>query len=145
MTEAYELIPKYRRLKDLSRFHQRMLEPEFGERVVYQGQTYLVLGIRHNQLMLLDEYAAMPFDPNHLVYVDDWQNEDELIPLPNVTELLYIIQDLSTLFPAMTPGVESTREVWQIRHPNCDPVVARTLQEALLDMTIQLLEQESDS
>lgn len=145
MTDLYELLPKYVRLKDLCIRHQIVLDPEYGSSMSFQGHTYIVAAARGSALALIDEIASIPIDPAEVIYVDDWENDPACVFLPDLEEMLRILRDATTVFPTITPGVRATREAWQVQHPNADPVVSPSLRQALLEISISVLENVSPS
>ncbi len=143
MNHFYELIPKYQRLATLCRAHSIPLDMERGQCVLFQGHVYLVLFEKNNSLTLVNEWVHPSASQDEVVVVDNWDRRSDLVCLLGIEGMLELIRSFTSIFPAMTPGVETGREVWQVRHPGCDPVVAGKLEEALVDLCIQLMEQET--
>jgi hypothetical protein len=140
MTDLYELLPKYQRLNSLCKQHRIVLDPEFGSQMFYQGQSYIVAAARGSALALIDEIVSIPIDPTEVIYVDDWENDPACVFLPDLEEFLRILRDATSIFPTITPGVRATREAWQVQHPSADPVVCPSLREALLEISLSVLE-----
>ena len=142
MTETLDLLPKYQRLYFLLKERGIDWDPETGEAVYYRGQAYIICAVRDNTLALLDDLADIPLTEEALLYVENWETDPTLIWIPRLEGLLRVIWERTSLHPIMTPGIEAARRVWQVLHPACDPIIARSLQEALLELAIRVLEVE---
>ncbi|MBI1388890.1 MAG: hypothetical protein GC154_10630 [bacterium] len=142
MNELYEILPQYRALNDLMRHLDEPFDPEAGSRVYWRGAAYRVIGSNKDRIVLIAEPVILPIQPDDLIHVDGWEEDGDFIYLPSNEELLDILRRRTSLFPMMTPGVKATREVWQVKHPEADPVVCKSLTEALLETTLAVISQQ---
>ncbi len=140
MSDIYELLPGYQKLAQQCSALGIELEPEPGELALYQGQSHRVIGEYGGQLVMLATPVLPPIDAESLVRVDGWAENSEFVYMPGVSSLIEMVRSVSSMFPTITPGVQTTREVWQIKHPDIEPVVANSLEEALLQSAIQILD-----
>lgn len=115
-------------------------EPSFGERFWYCGQELYFFGLRNTTLYLLDDLPSVPFHESDLIQVENWEQDPTAAFLPTVETLLQTIHDRTTLYPVLIPGIEGGHEVWKVQHPYFDSTTADTLEEALLEMAIRVLE-----
>lgn len=145
MTDFYEILPLCNQLDQLARQRGIALEATPGNRMCFEGQLYRVLFERGNAVALVDDLASLPVDPSAMLYIEDWQEHPHCVSIPSVEDLLYLIRETTSLFPTLTPGVQATREVWQIQHPSIDPIVDAPLLQALLQAALRILEQNPSS
>lgn len=144
MNDFYELLPRFRLLTELCHARNFDLDPEFGDRVAYQGRAYVVAAAETTDLALIDEWCGIPLREDQIVYVNDWRDDPSCVFLPGIDLLLQMIRRISGIFPSFTPGIHKSREVWQISHPNADPIISRSLHEALLELTIRIISESKE-
>lgn len=117
-----------------------MLPPlEIGDRIVWKGQIYLVLEEDQGDLAVLDEWMG-DYGKLEKAHIADWKNDPSCIPLFNMPSLLQLIHGLTGTYPAMTPGIRMSSEVWQVKHPSAESIVSDDLHTALLRMIVHLFD-----
>lgn len=140
MSELLERLDQYKTLKSLCHQQEIVIPIEPGCQVVYAGQTFSVIAIRPNQLAVIGEFVSMPVQENSITYISNWQNDEELVIIPNTEMLLQLIFDTTGFFPTLVPGVEEAREVWKVQHPTAEqPYIFKTPTAALLELALHLL------
>ncbi|MBZ0254656.1 hypothetical protein K8I31_01250 [bacterium] len=142
MSELYELLPIYQKLAQLCSALGVELDPETGERVLLNGQLHRIFCEDDAALLVAASPLLPPVNENTVVSVPNWMNNANCTYMPGVSSLIELMRTVSSMFPTITPGVKSTREVWQVKHPDIEPVVANSLEESLLLAVIALLEQK---
>ena len=142
MNESYERVIQYKRLRELCRLREISIEPECGDRFLYQGHEYVAVVIREDRLALADDLSDIPFDSGQTVCVENWRDDDSCFSAPSIERLLEIVRERTTVYPAMTPGVKEAKVVWQIGHPSASPIVCSSLCDGLLELAIRVLELE---
>ncbi|MDP8242937.1 MAG: hypothetical protein P9L94_02565 [Candidatus Hinthialibacter antarcticus] len=140
MSEIYELLPGYQKLAQQCSAVGVELEPEPGGLVLYHGQPHRIIGEDAGALLIVATPVLPPIDQNTITTVPGWMNDPLCVYMPGVACLIDSVRSISSMFPTITPGVKSTREVWQVKHPDIEPVVANSLEESLLQAVIQILE-----
>lgn len=140
MSDIYELLPGYQKLAQQCSALGVELEPEPGELVLLNGQPHRIIGEDGGALHIVATPVLPPIDQNSITMVPGWMNNPLCVYMPGVACLIELVRSLSSMFPTITPGVQTTREVWQVKHPDIEPVVANSLEESLLQAVIQILE-----
>lgn len=138
MTESHELTVLFQQLQSLCRKNNIPLDPDYGSEMLCHGLPCVVIAVKDGAIAVVEEMTSMPVDPSEVTYIDEWEQNPACIFMPSVEELLYMMRMQTTLFPTLTPGVQSTREVWQLQHPRIEPVVASSLREVLVRAAIAI-------
>ncbi len=142
MTDFYELLSDYQRLNQLLRERSIIFDPQPGNRFAYRGQLYAAVAVEDGCLALVDDLCGIPIAQDRVLCVDQWETEPDCFFMPNVEQLIEIIFDQTTIYPSMTPGIRTGQDVWRVSHTNATPVIAATLEEALLKLTMDILLKE---
>ncbi len=144
MTDFLELLPKFQFFNKLCSDRCIKLDPENGDTILFQGQRFTVIAAREKQLALIDEFTDIPIRPEDIQYIHNWDKHPHCYFIPGIEYLLEFVFTISSNYPVLTPGIETGRKVWQIKHPNVSPIVAIDLQEALLELCIRLLQTQQE-
>lgn len=144
MNRDFNLLPKYLQFKQLATAAAVLPPLEFGHRVWWKGQIHFVIAREEDQITVIDEWAT-PSLTGLGCEIENWQDEPSLVPLFPIEDLLQAIFSFSGNLPVMTPGIRMAEDVWQVKHPQTVSVVAARLEEALLDIAIQLLTPKEDT
>lgn len=141
MSELLERLDQYKKLKSLCNQQDIVIPTEPGCQAVYAGQIFSVIAIHPNQLAIIGEFVSIPVQEDAITHITNWQNDEELVIIPNTDMLLQIIFDATGFFPTLVPGVEEAREVWKVQHPTAEqPYIFKTPTAALLELALNLLE-----
>lgn len=140
MSEPYEHLPLYQRFHQACRSRGIRLEPEWGGWVLYQGRPWLIAAVEGPSLALVDDLAGIPLDERQILYVTSAEEDPACVFLPAVEFLLQFIFERTGFFPAMTPGIQAAREVWQLTHPHTPPIVCSSLRGGLVELAVRLVE-----
>lgn len=144
MKSFVALYPKYLNFKELVIDKKEAPLPEFGDRLLWKGQIHFVIAREEDYLTVIDEWAAMNL-ADASQKIENWQTDSTCIPLLSIEDLLRFIREYSGDPPTLTPGIRMAEEVWQVKHPGAVSVVSSQLNEALLDIAIQLLSPKKSS
>jgi len=142
MTDFYDLLSNYRLLNQLRRDQSIIFDPQPGNRFAYLGQIYAAVAIEGDCLALVDDLCGIPLAMDQVLCVDQWEEETDCFFIPNIEQLIEIIFDQTTIYPSMTPGIRSGQNVWRVSHSNAKPIINTTLEEALLKLTIDILQKK---
>lgn len=139
MTEIYETTIHYQQFYELCRKQGISLDPEPGDRMLYQGQAFIVAAVEGDRLALVNDLTGVGLESSEVIAVQEWRDEMSCLLLPRIEQILELIKKQTSLYPMMTPGVKETKSVWQVSHPNSPPVVSSSLAMGLLALAIQIL------
>jgi hypothetical protein len=140
VSELLERLDQYKTLQSLCHQQDIVIPIEPGCQIVYSGQTYYVIAIRPDQLAMISEFTPLPVKETAIIYIPNWQSDEELVIIPNTDMLLQVIFDATGFFPTLVPGVEAAREVWKVQHPTAEqPYIFKTPTTALLELALHLL------
>ncbi len=142
MTDFYDLLSQYQRLNQLRRERSIVFDPQPGNRFAYRGQLYAAVAVEGDCLALVDDLCGIPIIQDRVLCVDQWEEESDCFFIPGIEQLIAIIFDQTTIYPSMTPGIRTGQDVWRVSHSNATPVIAATIEEALLKLTIDILLKE---
>lgn len=141
MSELFDNVDLCVKLNKLCQRLDVTIPVEPGCHVVFSGQSYSVISVRHDRLAVVDEFTPLPVQESSIVYITDWLNDDACVIVPGVEMLLQIIFDATGFFPTLIPGVEAAREVWKVQHPAAEqPYIFKTPNAALLELAVHLLQ-----
>jgi hypothetical protein len=145
MINHHDLLDKYQALSRSCLQVGMDIDLEFGDQVSYQGKRYVVAAARGDRVALVDDYMSVPLNEEAIIYVTNWLDDPACVYLPSIEQLLEIIHERTNLYPTLVSGIKEIREVWQITHPNSQPIVAESLEEGLLELSIRVIENELSS
>lgn len=143
MTESYDQLPLYQEFQRVCRSRGIRLDPEWGGWVLYQGQPMLVAAVEGRTLALVDDLAGIPLDARQVLYVEDWDENPACLFLPSLEFLLQFIYEQTDFYPVMTPGIQETRDVWQLTHPRSPSIVCSSLRDGLVELAARVLDNPS--
>lgn len=141
MTDFHELHPKIQRFNQLCATHRIPLDPEYGDRACYQGHVYLIAAVEGHKIALTDDVTGVPIREDQTVNLTDWESDPAFFYLPSLESLLHLIHQISSVYPSLTPGVQDSKPIWRVLHPNTQPIYRDSVLEALIDLAIVLLEE----
>lgn len=139
-----ELLPKYRALCQTLAGRDEGFDIEAGSLIWHEGRLLRTLGSNGERVSAIDATMPPPYQPEDIITIENANDVEHCVYMPSIRELLDCLREQTGHFPALTPGVQTTREVWQAKHPDCEPVVASSLEEALVDLALQLLAAEHE-
>ncbi|MGC9326211.1 MAG: hypothetical protein ACP5I1_01125 [Candidatus Hinthialibacter sp.] len=137
--EFYESLPYYKQFNRLCRERGIEIDLEAGDRVVYEGQAYVVAAAQENALALVDEWAEIPLEASAILYIHEWEADESCVFLPRLEQMLEVIRRQTGADPIMTPGVQKAKSVWRLSHPAAAPIVGDSLESGLLELAIRVL------